>query len=1270
VGLEQGAIERAGLVAAVEQAADGILITDTAGIIQYVNPAFTALTGYSSEEAQGQHARILKSGRQTATTYQELWSTIQAGRVWHGEIVNRRKDGSFYPEEMQITPVQGTNGEISSYIAIKRDVSGRKSAEEAQRLLAAIVESSGEAIIAQTAGGVILTWNQAAETLFGYTAEEVIGNHVSMLVPPERLPMLGELTGRVLQGQMVPQYEGFCLHKDQRRIQVAVTLCPIKNAVGEVAATSAIVRDITGRKEAERAEGLLAAIVESSDDAIHSVTLDGTVVTWNRGAEALFGYSSQEIVGRNAAALVSPAQVPEVARCLNAIGRGGAIAPFDTEVLAKDGHARNVSLALSPIRNAVGEVVGASAIARDIGKRLRAKKKLHESEELFRQAFENAPFGMCVTRADGSFIRANGAFCKMVGYSASELLAKKWMDLAHPEDLPAALARTEQLWNGASDFAEAERRYLHRDGNVVWGHNRVSLARDSAGLPLYSVTHVEDITERKRSAEALAESERRFRNIADSCPTMMWVTGAAGGIQFMNRMFLEFAGVTNEQVEGSRWRSFLHPDDMERFVDAFQRAVRERAIFREEARVRRADGEWRLFGSYAHPRLSPGGEFLGHVGLSSDITDRRQADQALRASEEQFRQLAENIREVFWMMPPGGDDILYVSPAYEQVWERTRESLYHDPGLWVESIHPGDRENARTLLDRQMQGEAIQSEYRIQIPGGSEKWIRDRATPILDEAGKLIRIVGIAEDVSEQKRYEQDLVHAWEDADAANRAKSRFLANMSHEIRTPMNGVIGMLQLLTATSLTGEQRRYVDVAQSSGKSLLALIDDILDLSKIEARKITLENVSFNLRRTVDDVLQLLRVQADAKGLALRSTVSPAVPQLVQGDAHRLRQVLTNLAGNAIKFSERGEVTLDAVLDSETGSAATIRFVITDTGIGIRPDQAAKLFSPFTQADPSTTRKYGGTGLGLAICKQLVEMMGGTIGVESVEGRGSTFWFTVALAAAPAGGIAPSTEPKDMGPVRAGAKGRRAHILLAEDNATNREVALAQLEKLGYDATAVTNGAGALDALARQTQRYDAVLMDCEMPVMDGYEATRQIRQSPQRGLPIIALTADAMSGDRDRCLSMGMNDYLSKPVELGRLADVLAKWTNAAETAAPPRAAEEPAATFNPESLLRRLMGDRKLAGIVLHGFLEDVPSQLNQLRQQLEDADSAGARAHAHALKGASATVAADGLRQLALAMERAAAVGRWDHYRELLPRTVEEFERFKTALSVGGWV
>jgi len=1263
-------IERAGLVAAVEQAADGIVITDTDGKIQYVNPAFTAMTGYSSQEAIGQYPRILKSGQHTAAFYEDLWNTIRAGRVWHGEMVNRRKDGTLYTEEMRITPVTGPSGAPAGFIAVKHDVSEQRAREKAQRFLAAVVESSEDAIAAYTPEGTILAWNRGAETLSGYTAAEAIGKNASIVIPPERLDLLARFTERVLQGQVVSQQEGICQRRDGSRFHVSVTGSPIRDAAGDVTAIAAVLRDISERQEAERSRALLASIVESSGDAIHSATLDGTISTWNQGAETLFGYSSQEAIGRSATILAPPGRSEEVRQCLDLIRQGSSFGPADTVLQAKDGRLVDVSLSIFPIRNATGELTGASAIARDIGRRLRAERQLRESDERFADVFEHAPLGMSVCWLDGRIIQANAALCRMLGYSVEELCATTFGKLSHPDDEGPFLQKMERWLGQPGEYLDAEKRFLNRNGKVVWARVRMSLVKDSGGSPLYFVVHVEDITERKRAREVLRESEERFRILADSCPAMIWGSNPEGGTQFINRAYREFCEVLGEEWEDSRWHPLIHPDDVGEYVRAFHHAVRERAPFRAEARFLRADGEWRWVASYAEPRLSAGGEYLGHVGISPDITERKHAEQALQASEEKLRQLAENIREVFWMSSPASNEILYVSPAYEQVWGRSCESLYQDSLSWAEAIHPDDLPQALDYFARQRRGEPVDSEYRIRTPGGQEKWIRDRAFPVRDEAGRIIRIAGIAEEITERKRYEAELIQAREGADAANQAKSRFLANMSHEIRTPMNGVLGMLQLLSTTDLNPEQRYFAEVAETSGRALLSLVDDILDLSKIEARKVALERVDFDLRQPVAEVVELLRVQAEAKGLKLRWQVAPEVPQLLRGDPHRLRQVLTNLCANAIKFTQRGEVVAAVALESQVGSAATLRFAITDTGIGIRPDQAARLFSRFTQVDASSTRKYGGTGLGLAISKQLVEMMGGAIGLDSQEGRGSTFWFTVVMELAPdcASSAGERAEDRPGGSVGRVRQPRMTRILVAEDDVTNREVVLAQLEKLGYPANAVCDGAEAVRAV--KEERYDLVLMDCQMPVMDGFEATRQIRESAQAHIPIIALTASAMAGDRDRCLHEGMNDYLAKPLELERLAEMIARWLDTGKGESGAAAGEPRKPIFNGEALLRRLMGDRRLAGITLQGFVQDVPLQLNRLRARVEAADASGARSQAHALKGAAATVGAESLQALALALERAGAEGRLDRCGELLPRAVEEFERFKRTIERAAWI
>ena len=686
---------------------------------------------------------------------------------------------------------------------------------------------------------------------------------------------------------------------------------------------------------------------------------------------------------------------------------------------------------------------------------------------------------------------------------------------------------------------------------------------------------------------------------------------------------------------------------------------------------------------------------------------RKRAEAEVRATEHMLSESQRIAHVGTWSLDLATDAMAWTSELY-RVFGVSPDTFVPSGEALLSVIHPDDRAAMQAWIAACVAGEEPPAlEFRVNLAGGGVRYIFGSGNLVRDAENKPVRLTGIGQDITERKlseeriaRYLSDLESARDAqdrnaadlarmveqlaverdrAEAATRAKGRFLANMSHEIRTPMNGVIGMLQLLVETVLTPEQQRYAAVAQESGRALLTLIDEILDLSKIEAGKIALENAPFNLGDTIAGVVDLLQVQASAKGLPIRWRVSPEIPRFLRGDAHRLRQVLTNLVGNAIKFTESGQVALVAALESPGDHVARIRFSISDSGIGIRPDQVPALFAPFEQADSSTTRKYGGTGLGLVICKQFVEMMGGAISVDSREGQGSTFSFTAVFELLAYEHEQPASDRRDVvpvAPVSAGPNRRAARILVAEDNTTNREVALAQLRKLGYTAAAVTNGAEAVEAV--QSGGFDLVLMDCQMPVMDGFEATRRIRNSPQgewADIPIIAVTADAMPDDRDRCLREGMNDYLAKPVELGPLRNVVAKWLQ--EPRAPDASptlgqltGDPPKAVFDADALLRRLMGDRQLARAAIQGFLDDATAQLDNLGRRLAEADVPGARAQAHQIKGAAATVAADGLHAIAMAIEREGNAGQLDRCRDLLPRAVEELERLRGALELAGWV
>ena len=871
----------------------------------------------------------------------------------------------------------------------------------------------------------------------------------------------------------------------------------------------------------------------------------------------------------------------------------------------------------------------------------------------------------------GPIAEVNDAACLRLGYKREDLLGRRLTKI-HPPEPCGSLSELAERLSETGDCV-FETQHLARDGRlipteidakrIVWRGRRMIL------------TVARDLTERKKAEARLLTSERRYRRYIERNAAGFVRTALDGRLLDCNGAVAHFLGYESVEELGRRKASELYFDPRERRrVLALLRE--HKTLSHHELSFRRKDGSrmWALV-NLTLVTEEDSAPFI--EGSIVDITDLKRIEGELRATASVV-EASPNF--VAYQLPTG--DVTYVNPAGRRLVgipepaARQRDFRCTFEDFLFEDDRVVFRNAALAAVERD---EQWTGELRFR------HWETGEPIPVWQslfyigdgDAHRPVALATIAGDLRRQKQHERELETAREAAESGNRAKSRFLANMSHEIRTPLNGILGMTHVLLGTDLRPEQRRYAEIVISSGENLLSLVNQILDLSKIEAGKVVLERATFEVAETFGGAMQALEPEARRKGLAFTFKIAADVPRLLRGDPFRLRQVLTNLAGNAIKFTEHGRVSVGVTAQAMENSCVTLRVSVEDTGIGIPPERAQALFSPFVQADESTTRKFGGTGLGLAISKQLVELMGGEITFESRPGEGARFEFTARVEVDRQENESPrETNQSKITVDQKHAMGRR--ILLAEDNAVNRDVMLAFLRHLGYHADAVPDGVEAVKAL--QSMSYDLVLMDCQMPHLDGYEATRAIRESGAQTLnshvPIVAVTAGAMPGDREKCLEAGMDDYLSKPIDAGMLSRILARWlTGGAERSSEPARADYseeagsagPAETlqvFDSGALIRRMMGNRALARRTVKLFLESAPRQISSLREHSLGEDVEKARREAHTLKGAAATIAAPSFENLAREAEKAASERRWQSVERILPGMEQQLECLRVAI------
>lgn len=1015
-----------------------------------------------------------------------------------------------------------------------------------------------------------------------------------------------------------------------------------------------------------------------------------------------------------------------------------------------------------------------------------------------------------ITNVAGDIVYANDKLCEISGYSRAELMHQNHRIInsgRHDKAFFANMWRTitdGRVWHG-------EICNLNKAGQEYWVNATIVPLRDDGGNPTMFIAIRTDITERKAMESAIKAAEARLRRITNTVPGVVFqwqVSRTHYKFTFVSQRLQEVLGISREDLladAGLTTRQILS-EDRSRVVEGVLDAADRQVGWSGEYRVRLANGEMRWIRAEISPEpdLTPDGATV-FTGIWQDVTQLKEADARLR-------EVTENVPVAVFQYFVGLDlqfRISFISHAIQTMCGTAPETLTTDAITFLRQVHPDDSERVfQTLTQAHSQGQAWAMDFRmVHLESADVVWVHGEAQSHSQSLTKGVQAWnGYLTDITTAKKVSVELQKAKEDAESANRAKSDFLANMSHEIRTPMNGVIGMTELLMDTEMDAEQREYLGIVKSSSEALLRVINDILDFSKIEAGKLLIEHIPFQLGRTIADTLKTIALRAQEKGLELVCDIAPDVPMAVVGDPGRLRQILVNIIGNAIKFTQKGEVVLrvSAALDANGG--AMLHLTVSDTGIGIPTDKLGSIFDAFSQEDSSITRKYGGTGLGLTICARLAEALGGRIWVESELGRGSVFHFDmrVGLDASPTASSAPVAsfvgrrvlivddndvnrrviagamqaagiwthdvpsghaalawlaahsgggKPCDMvlldaqmpemdgfavaerivelpqcvhvpmvmllsAGIKGDAKRARAvgiagyltkpiardellravarlfdphadrlselvtrhslkesqvvmHVLLVEDHVVNQQLAVTLLERWGHRVDVAENGQVALEMCAQQP--FDVILMDMMMPVMDGLEATRCIRASETgQRTPIIAMTANAMESDRQRCLDAGMDEYISKPIKATELRQMLLRFSRRAESESfastgvnsfiAPLDVPEDWVAFDYATALA--VQDQEMVEIVAQAFVDQWPDDLKKMRDALECANYKVVLYTSHALKGTLSMFAALPASELAMQIESLAGQSDGPRIAALMDPLVVEVERFLSAL------
>jgi PAS domain S-box-containing protein len=1238
---------QAQLLDTVEQA---VIATDARGAITYWNHFAEKLYGWQASEVVGRNIIEVTPSDATREQAEEIMARVGAGESWVGELEVRRRDGTTFPALVTDTPVFDEGGAFVGVVGVSTDITERKRAERALAAQSAalreqseVIEQAYDAIFLRDSSNAITFWNRGAERIYGFTKEEALGRSPHELLQTETPVPLEDIYASL---RREGYWEGELKHtrKDGSRIVVDSRWATVKDERGEVTSILEITRDVTERKRAEVELRRAAAIVENSDDAIISKDLEGTILSWNPGAERLYGYTAAEAIGQPVTMLIPPDRPDEEPRILEQIRRGNPVDHYETVRQRKDGTLIHVSLTVSPIRDADGRVTGASKIARDITERRRAEAELREQAEIIEtvnrvgQAIAGEldlhKLVQSVTDAatEISDARFGSFFYNVLDergesymlYTLSGVPAEAFAHFPMPRNTDIFAPTFRGEGTVCIDDVKRDPRYgknspyygmpeghlpvtsylavpvISRSGEVLgglfFGHPEAGVFNDrkariveglaaQAAVAMDNARLFEAVSRERANAKA---SEEQYRFLAESIPQIVWTADAAGKSDYFNQRWYEYTGLArDEHLSQLGAHEVVHADDRAAVLEAWARARSAGEPYEVELRLRRgSDGSYRWHLARSLPLRDSEGRVVKWFGTSTDIDDRRRAEDAQRFLAEASEVLVSSLdyeatlKRIAELVVPRLADWCAVDMVTDERTIRRLAVAHEDPAK-VELALEVERRYPQTLADREGVAKVIRTgepemypnipdELMALIARDAEhlKILRDlglrsamivplmvqgRArgaiTFVSAESGRHYAEsdLAFAQDLARRAALAVENARLYREAQEVNRLKDEFLATLSHELRTPLTAVLGWTRLLGTGQLDeATAKRALETIERNALSQVQLIDDILDVSRVIRGKLRLNVRATDLVPVIEAAVDSVRPAAEAKGIRLQVILDPQAGP-ISGDPDRLQQVVWNLLSNAIKFTPK-EGRVQVVLARVNSH---LEVAISDTGQGIPAEFLPYVFDRFRQADPTPTRAHGGLGLGLAIVRHLVELHGGSVRAESAgAGQGSTFRVLLPLlATARAEGALPGesgeAQRRRVSSYFAGLECppelEGVRVLLVEDDADSRELLIMVLEHCRAEVVAAPGSDEAMRAL--EGWRPDVIISDIEMPGEDGYTFIRRLRALPaERGgdTPAAALTAYARAEDRMRALVAGFQIHVPKPVEPAELVTVVA----------------------------------------------------------------------------------------------------------------------------------